>query len=164
MNKLTLTREGDTEIVAIRHFDAPPERVFQAHTDPALIRRWMLGPPGWTMPICLMEPRPGGRIEYVWEKPGGQRFGITGEILQIEPNARLVHTERMQLGERSVEYRVETRMDPHGTGTRLTMRMSFPDEATRREMLETGMEHGMEASYARIDPVLREGTAREPHP
>lgn len=154
MNKLSLVADGDADIVAARRFDAPPEAVFRAHTEPALIQEWMLGPPDWTMPVCVMEPTPGGRIHYEWEKQDGHRFGITGEVHEIDPGARIVHTERMQLDGKTVEYRVETRFEADGEGTLLTMRLMMPDAATRQVMLDTGMEHGMEASYARIDPLF----------
>lgn len=156
MSKLTLSTEGDTTIVATRRFVAAPQDVFRAHTEPPLIRQWMLGPPGWTMPVCVMEPSPGGQIHYEWEKEDGHRFGITGEVHEVEPGARLVHTERMQFDQNTVEYRVETRFEADEGGTLLTVRMMMPDAATLQTMLESGMEHGMEASYARVDPVFNE--------
>ena len=60
MSKMTLKVEGDTHVVVTRHFAAPPEAIYRAHTDPALVQKWMLGPPGWTMPVCQLDPRPGG--------------------------------------------------------------------------------------------------------
>ena len=62
MNGLKLEVEGETVVVVTRHFAAPPEKVFRAHTDPAIVQRWMLGPDGWTMPVCILEAQPGGRI------------------------------------------------------------------------------------------------------
>ncbi len=59
MSKLTLKTEGDTHIVVTRHFAAPPEAVYRAHTDPKLIQQWCLGPEGWTMPVCINEARAG---------------------------------------------------------------------------------------------------------
>jgi uncharacterized protein YndB with AHSA1/START domain len=66
MSKMTLTTEGDTHVLVTRHFAAPPANVYRAHTDPRLIQQWLLGPEGWTMPICISEPRPGGRIRCEW--------------------------------------------------------------------------------------------------
>lgn len=154
MSNLTLARDGETDIIATRRFKASPEALYRAHTDPELVRQWVLGPPGWSMTVCVNEARPGGRIHYEWQHEDGQRFGITGEMLEIESGARIVHSERMELGDATAEYRVETCFEADGEGALLTLRMIFTDEATRETMIETGMEHGMEASYARVDPLL----------
>lgn len=159
MSNLALTRDGETDIVATRRFKATPEALYRAHADPALIRQWVLGPPGWSMTVCVNEARPGGRIHYEWQNEEGRRFGITGEMLDVESGTRIVHSERMELDGATAEYRVETRFAADGEGALLTMRMIFPDEATRESMIETGMEHGMEASYARVDSLFTEAGA-----
>ena len=58
MSKLTLKTEGDTHVVVIRRFAAAPEAVYRAHIDPVLIKKWMLGPDGWTMPVCINDAGP----------------------------------------------------------------------------------------------------------
>ena len=62
MNKLELELEGDSVVVARRRFTAPPQAVFRAHTEAELVQQWMLGPDGWTMPVCVCEAKPGGAI------------------------------------------------------------------------------------------------------
>ena len=151
MSKLILTTEGDTHVVVTRRFKAPPEAVYRAHTEPALIQKWLLGPPGWTMPVCINEAKVGGRIRYEWTDGQGAGFHLTGEYVALEPYSRLVHVERMHLPDPTPDNHVETRFEPDGEGTLMAMRMTLPDEATRAAMLATGMEHGMEASYARLD-------------
>jgi uncharacterized protein YndB with AHSA1/START domain len=79
---------------------------------------------------------------------------LTGEYLALEPYTRLVHVERMFMPNRTPDNHVETRFDPDGDGTLMTMRMTLPDAETRRGMLATGMEHGMEASYVRLESML----------
>jgi uncharacterized protein YndB with AHSA1/START domain len=154
MSKLTLNTEGDTHIVVTRRFAAPPDAVYRAHTDPNLIQKWLLGPEGWTMPVCIFEGRAGGTFRYEWKNVKGQGFYITGEILELQPHSRIVHVERMFLPERTPDNHVETRFDAEGAGTLMTMRMTLPDAKTRAAMLATGMEHGMEASYARLEGML----------
>ena len=61
MSKMTLTTEGERHVVVTRRFAAPPEAVYRAHTEPKLIQKWLLGPDGWTMPVCVNEARPGGK-------------------------------------------------------------------------------------------------------
>lgn len=154
MSKLNLTTEGDRFIVVTRHFAAPPEAVYRAHTEPALIQKWLLGPEGWSMPVCISEARPGGRIRYEWTK-GDSGFHITGEYLELEPFSRIVHVERMFLPDPTPDNHVETRFEPDGAGTLMTIRMTLPDAATRKQMLASNMEYGMEMSYVRLDNLTK---------
>jgi uncharacterized protein YndB with AHSA1/START domain len=151
MGKMTLQIEGDRYVVVKRRFAASPEAVYRAHTEPALIQKWMLGPDGWTMPVCICEARPNGKIRYEWTNGSGGGFHLTGEFLELEPFRRIVHVERMHLPAPTPDNHVETTFDPDGTGTLMTMRMTLPDAQTRSRMLATGMEHGMEASYVRLE-------------
>lgn len=155
MSKLTLQTEGDTHIVGTRRFAASPEAVYRAHTDPELIRKWLLGPEGWTMPVCVNEARPGGRFRYEWINGKGQGFYVTGEYVELTPPSRIVHVERMHLPNATPDNRVETRFEADGEGTLMTIRMTLPDAQTRAAMLATGMEGGMEASYARLEGMIR---------
>jgi uncharacterized protein YndB with AHSA1/START domain len=154
MTKMTLTTEGDTHVVVTRRFAASPEAVYRAHVEPALIRKWMLGPPGWTMPSCINEARPGGKIDYAWEDGKGGGFKITGEFIALTPFSRLEHVERMHMPDPTADNHIVTTFTPDGAGTLMTMRMTLPDAATRTAMLATGMEHGMEDSYARLESVI----------
>jgi uncharacterized protein YndB with AHSA1/START domain len=153
MSRLALKTEGDRHIVVTRRFAASPEAVFRAHTEPKLIQLWMLGPDGWTMPVCVCDARPGGKIRYEWANEKGASFYITGAFIALEPFSRIVHVERMHLPDPTPDNHVETRFDANGTGTLMTMRMTLPDAATRAKMLATGMEHGMEASYVRLEAL-----------
>lgn len=154
MSKLTLNIEGATHIVVTRRFAAPPEALYRAHTDTNLLQKWLLGPEGWAMPVCINDPRPGGKIRFEWTNGKGEGFHLTGEYLELEPYSRIVHVERMHLPDPTPDNHVETRFDPDGTGTLLTMRMTLPNEQTRAAMLATGMEHGMEASYVRLEGMI----------
>jgi uncharacterized protein YndB with AHSA1/START domain len=153
MSKLTLKTEGDRYVLVTRRFAAPPEAVYRAHTEPELVQKWLLGPPGWTMPVCISEAKPGGKIRYEWADGKGGGFHLTGEYLELTPFSRIVHVERMHLPDPTPDNHVETNFTPDGSGTLMTMRMTLPDAATRSAMLETGMADGMEASYARLDSM-----------
>jgi len=154
MTKMTLKTEGDTHIVVTRRFAAPPEAVYHAHTEPKLLRQWLLGPEGSTMPVCINEARPGGKFRYEWTNAKGAGFYITGEFVELQPPNKIVHIERMHLPDPTPDNHVETRFDPDGTGTLMTIRMTLPDAQTRAAMLATGMEHGMEASYVRLENMI----------
>jgi uncharacterized protein YndB with AHSA1/START domain len=154
MSALTLATEGDSHVVVTRRFAAPPEAVYRAHTETALIQKWLLGPEGWTMPVCINEARPGGKIRYEWSDGKGGGFFLTGEYVELKPFSRIVHVERMHLPDPTPDNHVETVFAPDGTGTLMTMRMTLPDAKTREAMLSSGMEHGMEASYVRMEKLL----------
>ena len=154
MTKLVLKTEGDTHVIATRHFAAAPEAVYRAHIEPKLIQKWMIGPDGWTMPVCINEAKPGGKIRYEWSNGKGGGFYLTGEFIELVPFSRLVHVERMHMPEATPDNHVETTFEPDGTGTLLTMRMTLPDANVRAAMLASGMEHGMEASYARLEGMI----------
>jgi uncharacterized protein YndB with AHSA1/START domain len=154
MSKLELKTEGDTHIIVTRRFAASPEAIYRAHTDPKLLQKWLLGPEGWTMPVCINDARPGGKFRYEWTNGKGHSFHITGEFVDLVPFSKIVHIERMFLPDPTPDNHVETRFEPDGAGTLMTMRMTLPDEKTRAAMLSTGMERGMEASYARLEGML----------
>lgn len=153
MSKLTLKTEGDRYVVVTRRFRAAPEAVYRAHTEPAIVQKWLLGPDGWTMPVCINEARPGGKIRYEWSDGKGGGFSLTGEYVELAPFSKIVHVERMHLPDPTPDNHVETRFVPDGDGTLMTMRMTLPDAQTRAEMLETGMDQGMEASYVRLESL-----------
>ena len=108
MSKMMLKTEGDRHVVVTRRFAAAPEAVYRAHTEPALIQKWLLGPDGWTMPVCINEARPGGKIRYEWTNGEGAGFYVTGEYLELVPFSRLVHVERMHMPDATPDNHVET--------------------------------------------------------
>src|ERR1700687_5470289 len=125
---MTIKTEGDRFVVVTRRFAATPEAVYRAHTEPALIQKWLLGPEGWTMPVCISEPKPGGRIRYEWTNGKGQGFYLTGEYVELVPSSKIVHVERMHMPNATPDNHVDTRFDADGAGTLMTMRMTLPDE------------------------------------
>ncbi len=153
MTRMTLKTEGDKHVVVTRRFAAPPEAVYRAHTEPSIIQKWMLGPDGWTMPVCVNEARAGGKIRYEWSDGQGNGFYLTGEFVALEPFRRIVHVERMHLPDPTPDNHIETTFEQDGSGTLMIMRMTLPDAKTREAMLATGMEHGMEASYVRLEGI-----------
>jgi uncharacterized protein YndB with AHSA1/START domain len=154
ITKMTLKTEGDKHVVVTRRFAASPEAVYLAHTEPSIIQKWLLGPDGWTMPVCMSEARPGGKIRYEWADGKGKGFYLTGEYVTLEPFRRIVHVERMHLPGPTPDNHVETTFEPDENGTLMTIRMTLPDAQTRQGMLASGMEHGMEASYVRLEAML----------
>lgn len=151
MSKLTLRTDGERHVIVTRRFKASPEAVYRAHIEPKIMQKWLLGPPGWTMPVCISEAKPGGKLRCEWSDGKGGDFYLTGEYVTLEPFRRIVHIERMHLPDPTPDNHVETMFEPDGAGTLLTMRMTLPNAEARATMLATGMEDGMEASYERLD-------------
>jgi uncharacterized protein YndB with AHSA1/START domain len=85
--------------------------------------------------------------------PSKAGFHVTGEYLELEPSSKIVQVERMHLPDTTPDNHIETRFAADGPGTLMTTRMTLPDAQTRAAMLATRMEHGMEASYVRLESM-----------
>ena len=157
---MTLVTEGDRHVVVTRHFAAPPELVWRAHTEAAIVQRWVLGPDGWTMPVCVCEAKPGGKIHYEWSNGKGGGFSLTGEFVSLTPFSRIEHVQRMHLPATTPDNHIVTTFAPDGAGTLMTMRMELPNTESRTAMLASGMDKGMEASYARLETMIQAGSVR----
>lgn len=153
---LDVETPNDLEIHLIRRFDASPRLVFEALTRPDLVRRWLLGPDGWSMPVCEIDLRVGGAYHYRWRNDeSGQEFGFIGEYKEIEPFGRIVNSERPD-DQESGDSLVINLIEAEGSGTKLTLVQRFNDKATRDMVLATGMAGGVARSYERLDEVLTE--------
>jgi uncharacterized protein YndB with AHSA1/START domain len=116
MSQMTLTTADDRQILVTRRFAAAPTLIHHAHTDPSLVQRWMLGPDGWSMPVCVCDARPEGRLRFEWSNGRGRGFYLTGEFLELEPPTRIEHVERMHLPESTPDNRIETLFAAAGAG------------------------------------------------
>lgn len=155
---LAVERTSPTTVTLTRRFKAPPERVFAAHVEPALIQRWCYGFDGWRMPVCINDARPGGELRWEWANDEGAGFGATGTYESVEPPqngrpGRIVHVERMHLPDPTPDNHITSTFAPDGTGTLLTLVMRLDTPEALEAMLATGMTDGMEITYARIDEL-----------
>lgn len=146
------TTLSETQVRISRMIRGNVEQVWRAHHEPDLLRRWMLGPDGWTMTVCEVPRAVGETFHYQWEPIDGSEggFGFEGELLETSAPHREVTTERMvgMPGEGTVN---ELTLSSIGSETLLTLVITFPDESTRDSVLATGMADGMEASYQRLE-------------
>ena len=154
---------SDTEVLVKRSFDAPAKLVWQAYVEPDLVRRWCGGFPGWSMPVCEMDMRIGGQYQWRWRNDeDGMEFGFTGEILEVDPHAKLVHTQIFDPGNMGVSMGgepsiVTVAFDEVEGITNVATTIKYASKADRDEALSTGMTDGMEMNYKRLDEVLAEG-------
>lgn len=156
-NKLEITTPTDREIVITRSFDAPRELVWDAHTKPALVRRWLLGPPGWEMPVCEIDLRVGGKFRYEWEDKGrGKTMGMGGVFTEVVKHERIGSKEKFDddwTGGETVNTQVFAQK---GGKTHMTLTVLYASKQARDGAAASGMTDGMEAGYARLDQVLAE--------
>jgi uncharacterized protein YndB with AHSA1/START domain len=152
---LQIKANGDREIVMTRVFDAPRKLVFDAFTKPELLKQWLLGPPGWSMPVCEIDLRIGGRYRYVWRRDtDGTEMGCGGVYREIVPPERLVHTEQFDNPWYPGESLITTVLDEQRGKTTLTARMLYESRDARDGILKSGMESGVAASYDRLAELL----------
>jgi uncharacterized protein YndB with AHSA1/START domain len=90
---LNVTTPTDREIVVTRVFNAPRNLVFDAWTNPQYLPHWMLGPDGWSMPVCEIDLRPGGSWHFVWRHASGQEMEMRGQYREVKPPERVVSSE-----------------------------------------------------------------------
>ena len=139
----TLSTPSECEIQVTRDFDAPRGLVFDAFTKPELVRRWLLGPPGWTMPVCEIDLRVGGAYRYVWRlESDGSQMAVGGVFRDIVLRERLVATERFD--------------DAWYPGEALvtTIVVRYESREASDTARRSGMEYGMAAGYDRLEELL----------
>ena len=152
---LKLTTRGDREIVMTRDFNAPRQLVFDAFTKPELIKRWLLGPDGWSMPVCEVDLRVGGKYRYVWRKnDNGQEMGMGGVFREIEKPERIVNTEKFDDAWYPGEAIGTTKFDEKSGRTTVTQTVRYESRETRDGVLKSGMESGVRRSYERLEDLL----------
>jgi uncharacterized protein YndB with AHSA1/START domain len=147
------TTPSDREVAMTRVVDAPRRLVWDAWTSPEHLPHWMLGPPGWTMPVCERDLRPGGRHHSVWRRSDGSEMAIGGVFKEIVPPERLVSTESW--GAEWPETINTLILSEKNNQTTITLTILYPSKEARDAALQTGMKEGMDEGFARLDEYLR---------
>lgn len=162
--KTAFSMPDDTTIAYERTFDAPASAVWQAYTDPEIVRTWLLGPDPTTLfPVCEMDMRTGGSYRWVWVDAQGE-LEIAGEVLEADEPRRLVTTERM--GGSAVggldlppTTNVVTLEEVDGRTTMRTV-ITYPSKEMRDGAYASGMAEGIDAGFDRLDPHFARLAAR----
>jgi len=152
--KLVVSAHGEREIVMTRMFAAPRALVFQAYTTPELVRRWLLGPEGWTMPVCEIDLRVGGRYRYLWRHADGREMGMGGVYREVTAPERLVSTEVFDQPWYEGEGLGTLVFKEHEGKTMLTTTLLYQSRSTRDGVLKSPMESGVKASYDRLAAIV----------
>jgi uncharacterized protein YndB with AHSA1/START domain len=154
IGKMTLDTPSDREIVLTREFDAPRQLVFDAHTKPELLQRWLTGRPGHTMPICEIDLRVGGAYRYVWRGPDGKEMTSKGFYREVVPPARLVATERFEPTWYEGEAVNTTTFVEQNGKTTVTLTIQCPSKEVCDGILKSGMERGVAYSFDQLEQIL----------
>jgi uncharacterized protein YndB with AHSA1/START domain len=154
-SKLTVDTPDDLKIVITRAFDAPRDLVFNCVTTPDLVKRWMTGPPGWTMPVCGIDLRVGGKYRYVWRNTEGQDMGMGGIYREISRPERIVSNELFDEDWTGGETVATMTLAERDGRTTLTTTVAYSSTAARDAALRSGMTEGMEMGYANLDALLK---------
>ena len=164
--KAEVSLPSDTEVRVTRSFHAPRKLVWDAHTQPELVRRWMLGPPGWSMPVCEMDVRPGGKYRWRWRSDeGGQEFGFFGEFKEVDAPAKMTYEEYFDPGDAgdvtgdmpvNNPAMIRSTFTEKNGVTTVVVLMDYGSKAARDAAVSTGMTDGMEISYKCLDTLLAE--------
>jgi uncharacterized protein YndB with AHSA1/START domain len=153
---LKVTTPSDREIVITRVFDAPRSLVYEAMTRADLLQQWLLGPPGWTMPVCESDLRVGGTFRHVWRCADGQEMAMRGVYREVVPPERIVRTECFEFGcDSQAGEQVGTLvLTERGGETLLTLTLVYPSKEARDATIASGMERGVAAGYDRLEQLL----------
>ena len=144
---------SDTQVRISRVITSTPELVWRAHHEKALLQQWLLGPAGWSMPVCEMAASAGDPYRYIWDN-GKHRFGFEGTLLEALPPLRSVVTERMISPPHTSTLNEMTLTTVTG-GTLVCLLITYPNTGVRNALLATGMTDGMETSYRRLGNLVR---------
>ena len=158
---------SDTEVRVTRDFNAPRTLVWDCHTKPELLRRWMSGMPGWSMPVCEMDVRPGGKYRWRWQSDAdGSGFGFFGEFRGVDAPAGMTQEEYFDPGDVSGDVTGDMPVNSPSINstafteangiTTVVVLIDYGSKAARDAALSTGMTDGMEISYASLDALLAE--------
>jgi uncharacterized protein YndB with AHSA1/START domain len=164
--KAQVSLPSDREVRVTRSFNAPRQLVWDAHTKPELITKWMLGPPGWSMPVCEMDVRPGGKYTWRWKSDeDGKQFGFHGTFDEVDAPAKITHDEYYDPGDVGGEMPsndpalVTLELSEENGVTTLVSTIRFASKEARDGAVSTGMTDGMEMGYARLDEMFEQQAA-----
>jgi uncharacterized protein YndB with AHSA1/START domain len=153
--ELKITTPSERELAMTRVFAAPSRAVFEAWTRPELLKRWLLGPPGWTMAVCNVDLKVGGAYRFVWRRDAdGTEMGMGGTYREIVPGERIASTEKFDQAWYPGEAVVTIAFVEEGGRTTATTTVRYASREARDIALNSDMRHGVAASYDRLEAVL----------
>lgn len=155
---LKFEKSDDRTVVLTRRFNAPRELVFAAYTTPALMRRWLLGPPGWSIQVCEFKPVVGFRYRLAWQNDAdsSQLFGLGGTVLEIDPPHRMVTTELFEGQPPEAESVQTIELTEDGGITRLVQTNRYPSDELADASFADHKDGGMDGTFDLLEALLDE--------
>jgi uncharacterized protein YndB with AHSA1/START domain len=153
---LKVTTPNDRDIVMTRVFNAPRRLVYEAFTTPALVQRWLGVFGDWTLDVCEIDLRVGGRYRWVWRNnPCAQEMGVSGTYLEIVPGERIVSTEQFDDAWYEGEAVGTLVLSEENGRTTLTQTVRYASKEIRDNVLKTPIEQGVDVSYDNLAELLK---------
>jgi uncharacterized protein YndB with AHSA1/START domain len=154
VNKLTITAQGDQEIVMRREFNAPRALVFDAYTKPEHLRRWLGVMPGFTFAVCEVDLRVGGKYRWEWHGPNNFKMGMGGVYKEVQVPERLVTTERYDESWYPGDGLHTITFVEKAGRTTVTTTLRYESKDARDAVLKSPMEEGVSAGYDNLEKLL----------
>ena len=156
LEKAVTTTEG-RDLILTRSFNAPPEKVFNAWTQPALLKQWF-APLPWTVARAVLDVRVGGANLIVMRSPEGQEFPGHGVYLEIVKSQRLVFTNAFTKAWEPSEQKplmiVEVTLEQQGEMTKYTARVRHWTIADREAHEKMGFHQGWVACAEQLATLV----------
>jgi len=161
MSNETSAETPSQDLVISRIVQAPRATLWRAWTEPELLRQWLLGPPGWTMPICEIDLRVGGKYRYVWRNVNnGNEMGMGGVYREVAPPERIVATEKFDESWYPGGAVVTFVITEQAGRTTVTQTILYDSREAREAVLKSPMESGVTAGFNRLEELLESFTKR----
>ena len=144
---LNITSSGENKIVVSRHFSAPRNMVFDALTQPDLLKGWYSGPEGWSLDVCEVDARVGGSYQWLWRNKAGQEMSASGLFIEVIRPVKL-----MQTVDGVAE--VTTNLEDINNETKLGVILIYESRADRDAILTPNWIAGQTAAYDRLEEML----------
>lgn len=159
MNPTIIKTDSETKIEVVREFNSNIESVWKPFTDSKLIPQWMVGPPGWSMPVCEIDFKVGGKYRNIFRnQTDGSEITISGIFCKIEIHKKIVQDESHIIGDMDsgvINKTVVTlTFEEVSGGIRVTTLIEYGSKEQRDEALKARVEPAMEMGYCQIDKLL----------
>lgn len=158
---LQVNTNGEREIVMSRAFNAPRDLVFEAWTRPELLKRWLIGPPGWVMEVCEVDYSEDGETRFLWRGPKGEQMGMRMIGREFDPPHRIVSIEKFDEPWYPGEAQVTLDFTERNGITTVTTTVRYDSQSTRDSVLKSGMSSGVAISYDHLEALLNDMIATQ---
>ena len=156
LGRLNITTPSDRELAMTRVFDAPRELVFEAYTRPELLKRWLGVHNNWTLAVCEIDLRAGGKYRYEWRGPGGAEMGMGGTFREVKSPERVVATEKFDESWYPGEAESTITLVEKDGKTTLTLSVRYESREARDAVLQSPMEEGVAIGFDKLADILSE--------